>query len=106
MPNQASATIAPGEYRLRLPGTIRPVTLRVSRSAAGATLVYAGRRWVGCLTAAGAFEGHAWARVALATIPTHGQQVRRCLDCRRELTDPASIARGFGPDCWASRRAS
>lgn len=30
----------------------------------------------------------------------------RCLNpaCRRELTDPESRARGFGPRCWEARR--
>lgn len=24
-----------------------------------------------------------------------------CLRCGKSLTDPASVARGIGPDCWA-----
>lgn len=30
----------------------------------------------------------------------------RCLNpaCRRELTDPASRLRGFGPKCWRARQ--
>lgn len=33
-------------------------------------------------------------------------ETARCLnpDCRRELTDPASRARGFGPRCWEKRQ--
>ena len=45
-----------------------------------------------------------WARVqAVKALPStvevwhHGQ----CCRCGRELTDPTSIARGYGPDCWA-----
>lgn len=107
MPNQASAsTVPPGEYRLRLPGTIRPITLRLRAGGGGCTVLESGSRWVGVLTVTGRFEGATWAREALALLPAHGQQIHRCQDCQRELTDPESVARGFGPDCWASRRAS
>jgi hypothetical protein len=27
-----------------------------------------------------------------------------CLACSRELTDPESIQRGYGPQCWAERQ--
>jgi len=27
----------------------------------------------------------------------------RCLRCGRILTDPVSIARGYGPECWEKR---
>lgn len=27
-----------------------------------------------------------------------------CRDCRRPLTARASVARGYGPSCWAARR--
>jgi hypothetical protein len=29
----------------------------------------------------------------------------KCQICRKELTDPSSIARGIGPDCLAKRKA-
>lgn len=98
-----ASTVPPGEYRLRLPGTARPVTLEVSRNGAGTALLWCDNRWVGCLTSGGRYEGYAWAREALAAIPAHGQRISRCQDCHRELTDPESIARGIGPDCWAAR---
>lgn len=28
----------------------------------------------------------------------------RCADCGRPLTDPTSIERGIGPDCWSERQ--
>ena len=27
----------------------------------------------------------------------------RCLRCGRRLSDPVSIARGYGPECWGKR---
>lgn len=42
--------------------------------------------------AAEAFAG------AEVTIP---DSTTRCLECRRQLADPASIARGYGPTCYA-----
>jgi hypothetical protein len=34
------------------------------------------------------------------SVPTFRRQLARCQTCHRELTDAASIARGFGPECW------
>jgi hypothetical protein len=96
----------PGEYRLRLPGAAHPINLTITRTDRGATLVYAGRRWVGCLTVGGKFDGRPWARLALERVAAHAQRLHRCGDCGRELTDPASIARGVGPDCWEARRSA
>lgn len=28
------------------------------------------------------------------------RDVRRCSECGLELTDPVSVVRGVGPDCW------
>ena len=33
----------------------------------------------------------------------HGYGWRRCRRCRRRLTDPVSIARGYGPECYPGR---
>jgi hypothetical protein len=96
-----------GEFRFTMPGASRPITLTISRTDRGAILVYAGRRWVGCLTTAGRFEGRAWVRVALERL-TDAHRLHRCRDCGRELSDPESVARGIGPDCYQAqgRRAS
>jgi hypothetical protein len=95
-----------GEFRFTMPGASRPITLTISRTGRGATLVYAGRRWVGCLTATGRFEGRAWVRVALERLRDGAERLPRCRDCGRELSDPASVARGVGPDCFQARRSA
>ncbi len=33
------------------------------------------------------------------------EHVHRCGDCHRPIDDPASIARGYGPDCWRTNHA-
>jgi hypothetical protein len=94
-----------GEFRLHMPGAARAVILRITRTDRGATLVYTGRRWVGCLTTAGRFQGRAWVRVALERL-TDARRLHRCRDCGRELSDPDSVARGVGPDCLQARRSA
>jgi len=96
-----------GEFRFTMPGAERPITLTIRRTGRGATLVYAGRRWVGCLTAGGRFQGQPWVRVALERLGDgQAAAVVRCADCQRELTDDESKRRGVGPDCWAARRSA
>lgn len=34
------------------------------------------------------------------------RETGRCEDCGHVLTDPASIRRGIGPDCWAKRNVN
>ena len=46
-----------------------------------------------------------WRRARVAA-PTPGLEfwhAGRCARCGRELTDPESIARGFGPHCWEAK---
>jgi len=35
-------------------------------------------------------------------VPTFSRKVHRCQRCHRELTDPESIALGYGPECAAA----
>ena len=45
-------------------------------------------------------------RGAEASIPDAPDSRSRCCACRHPLTDPRSIAQGFGPTCYARRHAA
>ena len=45
-------------------------------------------------------------RGAEASIPDAPDSRSRCCECRHPLTDPRSIAQGFGPTCYARRHAA
>ena len=45
-------------------------------------------------------------RGAEASIPDAPDSRSRCCECSHPLTDPRSIAQGFGPTCYARRHAA
>jgi len=50
------------------------------------------------------FEDVAEHRKVAARLEQAFRDTGRCQDCGKPLTDPTSVARGIGPDCFARRQ--